>query len=104
MKIVPVEYKVYIEVDEISDKSEGGLYLPEQTREREQYAHDKGTLIAVGGMAFSDWKGRKPEVGDKVIFNKYAGSMIQVREDRQLMKFRLCNDKDICAIMEVENE
>jgi chaperonin GroES len=101
--IKPVEYKVLIEVDEVSDKSDGGLFLPDSARERQEMAHDRGTLIEVGGMAFGDWKGNTPQIGDKVIFNKYAGSMIQHRQEK-LTKYRLCNDKDICAILEVENE
>jgi len=98
--IVPVEYKVLIKIDEIDDKSSGGILLPENTREREQMAHDRGTLIEASDMAFSDWKGLKPEAGDKVIFNKYAGTVIQFRrEDRTMSRFRLCNDKDVCAVI-----
>jgi len=99
--IKPVEYKVLIRVDEVEDRSSGGIYLPESSLEREQMAHDRGVLSDKSEMAFSDWKGRKPEVGEKVIFNKYAGSIIQFRpDDRTLQRYRLCNDKDICAILE----
>jgi len=99
--INPVEYKVLILVDEVEDKSSGGIFLPESTREREQQANDRGILVAVSEMAFSDWSGQIPHAGQKVIFNKYAGSIIQHRPDeRTLHKYRLCNDKDICAILE----
>lgn len=101
--IKPVEYKVLIKVDEVKDKSSGGIFLPTNVLEREQIAHDRGILIDCGGMAFSDWKGGGPSVGEKVIFNKYAGSVIQFRPDereRVMERYRLCNDKDICAILE----
>ena len=102
--IVPVEYKILIKVDELDDKSAGGIYLPDNAREREQMAHDRGILVAISEMAFSDWKGRQPKVGEKVIFNKYAGSIVQYRNGNQPMeKYRLCNDKDICAVLEEEN-
>ena len=99
--IRPVEYKVLIKVDQVESQSEGGIFLPDTALEREQMAHDRGELIDMGGMAFSDWKGRKPQTGDKVIFSKYAGTLIHFRPDeRHLEKYRLCNDKDISAILE----
>ncbi len=99
--IHPVEYKVLIRVDEVEDKSAGGIYLADTTREREQMAHDRGTLVDMSEMAFSDWKGTKPKPEDKVIFNKYAGTVIQHRtKDRNITRYRLCNDNDICAILE----
>jgi len=99
--IKPIEYKVLIKVDEVANQSAGGIYIPEHALEREQMAHDRGTLADASEMAFSDWKGRRPNIGDKVIFNKYAGSVIQYREEgKQMARYRLCNDKDICAILE----
>jgi co-chaperonin GroES (HSP10) len=98
----PVEYKILIQVDLVEEKI-GRILIPETAREREQTAHDRGILVDAGDMAFSDWHGNKPKIGDKIIFNKYAGTIIQFREERELMKFRLCNDKDICAILEEED-
>lgn len=99
--IKPIEYKVLIKVEEVSDRSAGGIFIPEQHLEREQIAHDRGLLVDVSDMAFSDWVGRKPEVGSKVIFNKYAGSIIMhENKDRKRDRYRLCNDKDIVAILE----
>jgi len=96
----PVEFGVLIQVEEVNDKSNGGLFLPESSIEREQMAHDRGTLISKSDMAFEDWNGTVPEVGDKVIFKKYAGTVIQHREDRTIVgKYRLCKDKDIVAVI-----
>lgn len=100
--IYPIEYKVLIKVEEVEDRSAGGIFLPDNARDREQEAKDRGKLIAVGDLAFSGM-GAAPVVGDTVLFNKYAGSLIQVRgEDRNLKKYRLCNDKDIGAIVREE--
>jgi len=102
--IKPVEYKILIQVDEIGDQSAGGLWLAQSMVERDQMAHDRGTLVDASEMAFSDWKGRRPNIGEKIIFNKYAGSVINFRsddpDDRTVQRFRLCNDKDGCAILE----
>lgn len=99
--IEPVEYKILIKVEEVEDKSSGGIYLPDNTRDREQTAHDRGTLIAISEMSFDGWTGTIPKVGDKVIFKKYAGTVIQHREDKNRVvgQYRLCHDKDICAII-----
>jgi len=36
-----------------------------------------------------------------VIFNRYAGSLITIKnDDGSRENYRLCNDKDICAIIE----
>jgi len=96
----PVEFGVLIQVDEVEDRSSGGLFLPETVLEREQLSHDRGTLISKSDMAFEDWNGTIPEVGEKVIFKKYAGTVIQHKEDRVIVgKYRLCKDKDIVAVI-----
>ena len=100
--IQPVGYKVLIKVDEVEDRSAGGIFLPDTTREREETANDKGTLIAIGDMAFADWKDgvKKPVVGDRVVFEKYAGCVVQVRNiERNITRYRLCNDTKIGAVI-----
>lgn len=100
MKISPVEYKVLIKPDKVEDQTRGGLYLPDSARTRQQFAVDRGEIIAVGEGFFAELPGPKPCVGDKVIFNRYAGSLVTIEEEGARIDYRLCNDKDICAIME----
>ena len=100
MKVIPVEFKVLIKPDKVEDRSVGGLYLPDSSRERQQFAVDRGEVIAVGEGFFSELPGPVPKIGDKVIFNRYAGSLITLGEGKDREDFRLCNDKDICAIIE----
>lgn len=104
--IEPVEFKVLIEVDEIDDKSAGGLYLPQSTMEREQLGCDSGTLIAVSKMAFFDWSGTVPKVGDRVIFEKYAGTLVHYRnvEQKFVGKYRLCKCEQIYAVIKEEKD
>ena len=96
--IRPVEYKVLIKPDAVNGKTSGGILMPENAIERQEAIRDTGILVDASEMAFSDWKGRKPELGDRVVFSRYAGSIYQ--HDKTREKFRLMNDKDICAIME----
>lgn len=98
--IEPVQFSVLINVEEIDEMSSGGLWLAPEAHEREQMGHDRGILIDKSDMAFSDWNGQKPQVGDKVIFKKFAGTVIQHRDEKKIIgKYRLCNDKDIFAII-----
>ena len=101
--IHPTKYTVLIKVDELDDKSAGGIFIPEHTLEREQMAHDRGVLFEAGGNCFEnpEWKGTVPFPGNHVIFNKYAGALIKWRsENGDLERFRLCNDEEIKAVFE----
>ena len=96
MKIKPVRCVALIKPDKVEDKSAGGLYLPESARERDQIAMDKGVLVAIGEGFFDGLSGPVPEVGDKIMFDKYAGSLVTIDRD----KYRLVNDDKIIAILE----
>ena len=94
--IVPVEYKVLIKLDEMQKTTSGGIIIPDERHERDQMAQTEATLIAVGGNAFEDWNGDIPVVGDRVLVSKYAGERPNKDENNP---YRLCVDKDICAII-----
>jgi len=101
--IQPVEYKILIlpeqaeETDETLKRAKAaGLVLVDKTTEREKMAQVKGRLVAAGGNAFEDWAGRAPKVGDAVYFAKYAGYVIKGDDGQE---YRLCNDKDVSAIV-----
>jgi len=100
IKITPVEFKVLIKPDKVEGQTTGGLYLPDSARDKQQFAVDRGEVIAVGDGFFAELPGPTPQVGQKVIFNRYAGSLITVGEGENRSEYRLCNDKDICAILE----
>jgi co-chaperonin GroES (HSP10) len=98
--IRPVEYKALVLPDKVEDKSAGGMYLPEGVVTRQQYAQDRGVLVAHGEGFFKELPGPVPKIGDRVTFSKYAGSLMQVEKNGQRHEYRLLNDKDICAILE----
>ena len=95
-KFVPVEYKVLICLDKLEERTVGGIIIPDERRDRDQMAQTEATLVAVGGNAFEDWKGTIPKAGDRVLVAKYAGERPDKDESNP---YRLCNDKDICAIL-----
>lgn len=101
-EIYPVDYKVLVKLDPVEQKSAGGIVLSVGgATEREQMAQVRGTLIARGGNAFQDWKGTRPEPGVRVMLAKYAGLFCEGYDGEE---YRLCNDKDVAAILGQERD
>lgn len=93
--IEPMEFKVLIAPKKVEEKTQGGIYLPDQARDKERFAMQEGVLVAVGALAFTEpnWL-EKPKVGDTVMFDRYAGGLIKGRDGEE---YRLINDKEISA-------
>lgn len=97
----PIEYKVLIKPDDVSDtdpilkkaKESGFILAP---TEHEEAAQVKGTLVDAGGRAFVDFGDPSPKVGDRIYFAKYSGLIIKGDDGEE---YRLMNDKDIAAIV-----
>lgn len=100
----PVEYKVLVRLDVqkgVEQVSEGGIVLATgQGAERERMAQIKGTLVAVGHNAFIDWKW-KPPVGARVLIAKHVGHYYEGVDG---VEYRLCNDKDVAAVVTKEKQ
>lgn len=98
--IHPVEFKVLVKLDPVEEMTAGGIIKPDMRKERDQMAETYATLIEVGGNAFTDpqWEGRVPQPGDRILINKYSGQTPTAGDTEDL--YRLCNDKDIVAIIE----
>lgn len=94
--LCPIEFKVLVELDEVGKKTDGGLFLPDTVREREQMMQVKATLVAIGGNAFDDMNEPVPVVGNKVYVAKAAGYNVTGLDGKD---YRLMNDKDIAAII-----
>lgn len=100
--IFPTEYKVLVSPAEVDAKTKGGIIIPDETKERNQFAQMEGTLVAVSPLAFSyagegEWNGApKPSVGDRVLFAKYAGAVVKGRDGKD---YRIVNDKDLSAVL-----
>jgi co-chaperonin GroES (HSP10) len=97
-KFQPVQYKVVVRMDK-TETVRGKIIIPETVADREQIKQDKGTLIAFGGMAFSDFGEPKPKLGDRVLISRHAGYRFCVDEDNERIDYRVVNDKDISLIL-----
>ncbi|WP_099975123.1 MULTISPECIES: co-chaperone GroES [Lactobacillaceae] len=91
----PLGDRVIVSVDQEEEKTVGGIVLANNAKEKPQTAE----VIAVGEGLVSD-NGTKVALtvknGDKVLFDKYAGS--EVTFDDQ--KYLILHEKDIMAIVE----
>lgn len=98
MGLVPLEFRAAVLLDEKEDMSAGGLYLPANVRTKEEINVEAGTLVAKNE---GFWKGKPkpvPEIGDRVIFNKFKGQLIPIIIDKAKRFIRFINDEDILII------
>ena len=101
--IRPTEFKVVILPTEVGDKI-GNVFIPNESKDRNQFAVQDGEIIAVSPLAFTyatdeEWKrvsAIPPRVGDKVVFAKFAGL---TRKGTDGKEYRIVNDKDVVAVL-----
>ena len=84
----------------MKEKTEGGLYLGQETVERQQVASQCGNVLAMGSECYQDKK-RYPsgpwcKVGDWVVFARYAGSRIEIQGG----EVRLLNEDEVLATIQ----
>lgn len=99
--ISPTEFKVLIAPTEVADKI-GSIFIPDEHKDRAQFAQMEGTLVALAPLAFTydKWEGcedQKPKPGDKVLFAKFAGFAHKGKDGKV---YRVVNDKDVSAVLE----
>lgn len=99
--IKPTEFKVLLRPKEVEEKTAGGIIIPDEKKERDQYAAQEGLLVAASPLAFTyedNWPAEaRPQVGQRVIFAKYAGASVKGKDG---VDYRLVADKDIGAVLE----
>ena len=98
MKLIPLFDRVVIKPELQTSTTKSGIVLPSTSQERPQV----GIVTAIGNGIDIDAHnvGMQVRVGDKVLFNKFAGSEIKV-DDQTLLVLR---QVDLIAIMEESNE
>jgi chaperonin GroES len=95
MNLRPLGDRVVIEPLEREERTESGLFIPETAKEKPQ----EGTIVAVGAGKRDDDGKRIPmdvEVGQTVLFAKYAGTEIKLEGKKVL----ILKEQDILAIVE----
>ena len=94
MKMVPLGDRVIVKLLEQEEKKKGGIIIPDTAKERPS----EGEVIAVGkGRRNTTGDRIEMEVkkGDRVLFNKYAGTEIETEGGKCLVM----KEDEILAIL-----
>jgi chaperonin GroES len=94
MNVKPLADRVLVEALEAAEKTAGGLYIPDNAKEKPQ----KGKIIAAGpGKASDAGTLVKMEVkaGDVVLYGKYSGTEVTVDGKEYL----IMRESDILAVI-----
>ena len=87
MTVKPLQDRVLIKVEEAETKTASGLYIPDTAQEKTQ----TGTVAAVG----DDDEMINVKVGDKVMYDKYAGTNVTIDDVDHL----IVKSSDILAVV-----
>jgi co-chaperonin GroES (HSP10) len=96
----PTGWRLLVLPFKMPEKTKGGLYLGQDTLERQQVASTCGLILETGPDVYNE-KEKFPEgpwckKGDWVIFARYAGSRIQIDGG----EVRLLNDDEVLATID----
>lgn len=95
LKLKPLGGRVIVEPIEQEEMTAGGIILPETAKEKPQ----EGKILAAGPGDRDEDGERIPmevEVGDKVLYAKYAGTEVKV-DGKKLL---ILKETDILAVVE----
>jgi len=94
MSIKPLADRVLIEPVEAETKTQGGIFIPDNAKEKPM----QGIVKAVGAGRKSD-KGEiialELKVGDKVLYGKYSGTEVTVEGKNYL----IVKENDVLAVL-----
>lgn len=76
MTLQPLGDRVLIKVEAAEEKTKGGLYIPQNAQEKTQMA----SVVAIG-----DDETIKVKAGDKVMYDKYAGTAVKIDGEEHLV-------------------
>jgi len=88
MKIKPIGERVLVKIQQVEEKTAGGIFIPQTAQEKTQM----GVVVEVG----DDKDAIKVKTGQKVMYDKYAGTTVKVDGVEHL----LLKMSDILAIIE----
>ena len=85
VKFKPLKDRVFVSYTGELEKTAGGLYIPDTAKEKPQ----TGKVEAIGEEV------KQLKVGDKVLFDKYSGSKINIDNNEYL----IVKEEDILGIL-----
>jgi chaperonin GroES len=97
MKLKPLGDRIVVRRTESSEKSRGGVYLPDNAKEKPQ----RGTVLAVGpGKMLKDGTRRALQVreGDRVVFTAWAGDEFKEKSTGETIL--VMHEEDVLAVVD----
>ncbi|HEY1380474.1 MAG TPA: co-chaperone GroES [Gemmataceae bacterium] len=97
MKLRPLGDRIIVRRTEASEKSKGGVYLPDNAKQKPQ----RGTVLAVGpGRLLKDGTRRALQVreGDRVLFTAWAGD--EFKEKASGDAILVMHEEDVLAVLD----
>jgi chaperonin GroES len=95
MNLKPLGDRLIIESIEKDEMTPTGIYVPETAKEKPQ----EGLVLAAGPGRLNEETGKRAPldvaVGDRVIYQKYAGTEIKLENK----KYLILSEKDILAVV-----
>jgi chaperonin GroES len=88
MKVRPLADRVIVKLEQKEAKTAGGIIIPDTAQEKTQ----EGTVAAIG----DDKDAIKVTVGQKVMYDKYAGTQVKIDNVEHL----ILKMADIIAVIE----
>jgi chaperonin GroES len=88
MKVKPLGDRILVKVLQIEEKTKGGIYIPQTAQEKTQ----QGVVEEVGDAQDVI----KVKVGQKVIYDKYAGTQIKIDD----VDYLILRNDDVLAVVE----
>jgi len=94
-KIRPLSDRIVVQPRELETKTAGGIVIPD-TADKDKPI--QGTIIAIGTGKYVDGKllPLQVQVGDKILFGKYAGTNIKL-DDKEYLVMR---EEDVMGVLE----
>lgn len=74
------------------------IYIPPTAAERSQMVETRGIVVEIGISAWEDEEQDRAVVGQKVIFSKFTGMILQGPKDGKT--YRMLNGRDIFCTLE----
>lgn len=88
MTVKPLGDRILVKMEREEEKTKGGLFIPETAQEKTQV----GEVVAVG----TDDDEITVKKGDRVMFDKYAGTTVKIGDDDHL----ILTMSDVLAVVE----
>lgn len=100
LPLKPVGFKLLIALIPAKEKSDGGILIPDELKDREHTASIIGNVLSMGDLAYKDDikfpTGPWCQIGDWVMFKSYSGIRFKIGNQ----EFRLINDDTVESVVD----